>query len=138
MRFSRRRRSGRRQATRRPPRSLAVTVRKVDNTIVFPAKIDGFHIEKSRLEPFLKLNSVQLKRKQSRSIRPPKALDCFVAIARRKTGVLTNALWLLAMTTTVQPNGIMPQASTFSLYDRQRSTPSPDSDSAIAIAAMRS
>ena len=31
------------------------------------------------------------------------------------------------------------QASTLSvLYDRQRSTPSPDSDSAIAIAAMRS
>jgi hypothetical protein len=30
-------------------------------------------------------------------------------------------------------------ASTLSaLYDRQRSTPSPDSDSAIAIAAMRS
>jgi hypothetical protein len=29
-------------------------------------------------------------------------------------------------------------ASTFSLYDRQRSTPSPDLDSAVAVAAMRS
>jgi hypothetical protein len=32
-----------------------------------------------------------------------------------------------------------PQASTLSvLYERQRRTPSPDSDSAVAIAAMRS
>ncbi len=188
--FSRRRRGGAPAGDPATPRSLAVKVRKVDNTVAFRAKIDGFHIEKRQLEPFLKLNSVQLERKQSGSIRPPSpvsrflkfcafhpnalvllrrretsprslrhegvgsprqsaftvkrtnfesgTLDCFVAIARRKTAS-TNTLWLLAMTTTVQPNGVTPQASTLSaLYDRQRSTPSPDSASAIAIAAMRS
>jgi hypothetical protein len=51
---------------------------------------------------------------------------------------LLRRLTLLAMTTPVQPNGIRLQASTFSLYDRQRKTPSPDSASAIAIAAIRS
>lgn len=46
----------------RPPgdaRSPAATVRKVDNTIAFRAKIDDFYIEKRRLEPFLELNSVE-------------------------------------------------------------------------------
>ena len=46
----------------RPPgdaRSPAATVRKVDNTIAFRAQIDGFCIEKRRLEPFLELNSVE-------------------------------------------------------------------------------
>src|SRR5271170_1075171 len=37
--------------------------------------------------------------KQSKAAGPaPRTLDCFVAIARRKTGVLPNALRLLAMT----------------------------------------
>jgi hypothetical protein len=49
--------AGRRQADPATPRSLAVKVRKVDNTIAFRAKIDGFHIEKRQLELFLKLNS---------------------------------------------------------------------------------
>jgi hypothetical protein len=42
-------------AGRRPgdARSPAATVRKVDNTIAFRAKIDGFCIEKRRLEPSL-------------------------------------------------------------------------------------
>jgi hypothetical protein len=55
MRFSRRRRGGRPGDARSP----AVTVHKVDNTIAFRAKIDGFYIEKRRLEPFLELNSVE-------------------------------------------------------------------------------
>jgi hypothetical protein len=57
MRFSRRRRGGTPAGDPATPRSLAVKVRKVDNTIAFRAKIDGFHIEKRQLEPFLKLNS---------------------------------------------------------------------------------
>jgi hypothetical protein len=64
--------AGRRSGDARSP---AVKVRKVDNTIVFRAKIDGFYIEKRRLEPFLKLNSVQLERSESIqvSIGPPMA-----------------------------------------------------------------
>ena len=58
MRFSRRRRGGRRQAARRRPVTRR-NLRKVDNTIAFRAKIDGFCIEKRRLEPFLELNSVE-------------------------------------------------------------------------------
>jgi hypothetical protein len=51
--------AGRRQADPATPRSLGVKVRKVDNTSAFRGKIDGFHIEKRQLEPFLKLNSVE-------------------------------------------------------------------------------
>jgi hypothetical protein len=51
--------AGRRQPTRRDALSLAVKVRKVDNTNVFRGKIDGFLIEKRQLEPFLELNSVE-------------------------------------------------------------------------------
>jgi hypothetical protein len=53
--FSRRRPGGRPGDARSP----AATVRKVDNTIAFRAKIDGICIEKRRLEPFLELNSVE-------------------------------------------------------------------------------
>jgi hypothetical protein len=58
-RFSRRRRSGAPAGDPATPGSPAVTVRKVDNTIAFRAKIDGFCIEKRRLEPFLELNFVE-------------------------------------------------------------------------------